>query len=481
MMNTYFHLVILLLIIYILGYVKAIDNFNCDNDNDYLLQNPIERYHSLLFPHLWFCKSIDCLHRFTVTHGHCLPNKVIFASIVYDVHNDFMFPYFIPSLMNLFGNNPFLDSIFFFIDYKDYGIEKGNMIIDLMLRQLPSCTVFLVLHCAANTISFHPGALPSLRKKYGFERNVIMHLSHEIAYDLTATLSHHNCYGNESDMKRYYSLYDLVVKQYYYKPLHSLQNVEYLPLFTRDFNLLQSYKKKYGVKPINSRSQECFFSGRISYTFDTIEQRERKDILELMSKSKFPCTVAISEETYTADPYFSYFDYVKILGDTIFIVAPSGSSSETFRLYEALELGGIPLIVKQRPIVDYSTQWKNYPGPILSNWSQLVDYFTFLKSLSGNNTQICSASSNEFCDTILTQLFFQDIAFEEEFRQAIIVSVTNTDLYLSQINSTMSDLHTSRLTRYILKLQQKILQWYHQYKYEVSMNISRSILDIFYN
>jgi hypothetical protein len=62
-------------------------------------------------------------------------------------------------------------------------------------------------------------------------------------------------------------------------------------------------------------------------------------------------------------------------------LCPSGTNEETFRLWEALESGSIPVIKN-------STAWTalhEHPLPVVSNWKEVRD---FLQLLGGHSEQI---------------------------------------------------------------------------------------------
>jgi hypothetical protein len=66
--------------------------------------------------------------------------------------------------------------------------------------------------------------------------------------------------------------------------------------------------------------------------------------------------------------------YREIMGESIFVPAPCGwQKLESFRAWEALEAGSIP-IVERRPQFDYfATLCGDYPFPCISDWSQAAD------------------------------------------------------------------------------------------------------------
>lgn len=107
---------------------------------------------------------------------------------------------------------------------------------------------------------------------------------------------------------------------------------------------------------------------------------ERDELLQLNKEGLIlPCT-------FFTDT-ISYDDYMTALVNTVFVLCPSGNNPETFRLYEALEVGGIPLFVRPRLDKDFLQfgTWSEYPGQIFNSWLDLVPYMEKI-SMSDDKT-----------------------------------------------------------------------------------------------
>jgi hypothetical protein len=66
--------------------------------------------------------------------------------------------------------------------------------------------------------------------------------------------------------------------------------------------------------------------------------------------------------------------YAAYLSMTRFGLVPGGNSPETIRLYEVLEAGAIPVVIKN-PFVTASSALGNPPFVMLDNWSQLPAFY----------------------------------------------------------------------------------------------------------
>jgi hypothetical protein len=84
-------------------------------------------------------------------------------------------------------------------------------------------------------------------------------------------------------------------------------------------------------------------------------------------------------DTWESPEKITRNQYVAILLDSLFVPCPPGNNPETFRLYEALECGCIPLYVKSEGDSLYIDWIQNEIGLLpLSNWDEartLVQHF----------------------------------------------------------------------------------------------------------
>lgn len=143
----------------------------------------------------------------------------------------------------------------------------------------------------------------------------------------------------------------------------------------------------YATTPSHQRTIFCAFAGRRTYGVQNEFTATREELFHLIDTKNeentklaenmrpenspnihpFPCTI----EEYDLDMEFDerYRQNVEQLVNTVFVPCPPGIKPETFRHYEALEAGCIPLIVasKNAEYLD-SEWWRDYPGPIFTDW-----------------------------------------------------------------------------------------------------------------
>eukprot|EP00924_Labyrinthula_sp_SR-Ha-C_P008725 snap_masked-scaffold_2-processed-gene-0.25-mRNA-1 protein AED:1.00 eAED:1.00 QI:0/0/0/0/1/1/2/0/549 len=120
--------------------------------------------------------------------------------------------------------------------------------------------------------------------------------------------------------------------------------------------------------------------------------QERKELLHILNS--LPETVQkfvhltpgwSKQKADDAKGYIRPKDYVKVLFDSIFTLCPIGHNAETFRIYEAIEAGSIPIVVtgskansnhKCKDSLDplLSFQRENNPIVILESWNALPNF-----------------------------------------------------------------------------------------------------------
>eukprot|EP01036_Dinobryon_divergens_P029818 gene29818-38972_t len=241
-----------------------------------------------------------------------------------------------------------------------------------IIAQLPANTAFVMINCSPSFPYYNPELILEARRTAGFgSNNVLIHLNHEQpGSDYRDPAQHSNhCYGDPARLLELYSQFNLVIRNYYYEPFDS--SALYLPLGPTYLQFLKMLldKPEYALLRSSERKVQCFFLGRSTYPHSGAHQVERAEIVQLHSQGRFPCQY--SEEG------INYYNYQMEMRGAVFAPAPAGNSYETFRLYEALELGCIPIIVV--PGVKHSNyllykDWVDYPGPVLGSWSELEEF-----------------------------------------------------------------------------------------------------------
>ena len=145
------------------------------------------------------------------------------------------------------------------------------------------------------------------------------------------------------------------------------------------------------VRPISERQTDVFFAGSVQhaplskssirYWLQNPKQLARQAMLEALDKIRATCPeieiqVAITSSftlndvhygTGNKDEILGIEEYSKAMMDAKICLVPRGTSPETFRLFEALRFGTIPIVEPLPPFSFY----KGAPVVEIENWNQL--------------------------------------------------------------------------------------------------------------
>jgi len=230
--------------------------------------------------------------------------------------------------------------------------------------------------------------------------DVILHLNHEQPW-ITSDPSHIDfTFDSTEELAEAYSRYPLVLRNYYYSPLE--ETTHYFPIgpsyyghvIGNDSSSTYAQRKRWS----SQREYFCFFSGRFAYVVydETVEQpahyKQRMQLKELRDQGKLSnCVIESEVADELGDTYkkLTYDEYTLRMTQTVFAPCPPGNTPETFRIYEALELGAIPLLI--RPPSDeldflQTDLWRDYPGPVFTNWDP--DMPLFLEKMADDPTAV---------------------------------------------------------------------------------------------
>jgi hypothetical protein len=116
--------------------------------------------------------------------------------------------------------------------------------------------------------------------------------------------------------------------------------------------------------PMADRPTLCFFAGQIS---GGRPLPEREAMLDAIRISGLPCTII---DTQRFGGGFGPAEYAAHLGRARFALVPAGNSPETIRLYDALEQGCIPVMLRA-PFADAADGLGGVPFPLLNGWDEL--------------------------------------------------------------------------------------------------------------
>lgn len=116
------------------------------------------------------------------------------------------------------------------------------------------------------------------------------------------------------------------------------------------------------IPPVTDRRHRWSFVGNLAST--------RRPMMHHLADIK-PSCIHITGTRGPSNTWLGPADYLQVLSDSMFVPCPMGNVNlESFRLYEALDCGAIP-IVERRPWLDYFTQlFGPHPLPSVNYWKE---------------------------------------------------------------------------------------------------------------
>ncbi|CAM9422611.1 unnamed protein product [Chrysoparadoxa australica] len=195
----------------------------------------------------------------------------------------------------------------------------------------------------------------------------LIHLNHEQPWQQTPTAGHPgNMYD---DLSSDYEGWSKVWRNYYFSPLTPTST--YLPLGPTYLRMYRS-PATWEMTLASERSRLCHFQGRAS----GVDEREK--LQSIIKKGDIPCTFEVSIDD-------SRDRFITTLRDTAFTLCPGGNSPETFRLWESLEAGSIPVsFLPLDAARNFFTQLgPDCPLPFLEDPQELDEFLQSFKGKEG--------------------------------------------------------------------------------------------------
>mmetsp|Transcript_10879 Transcript_10879/g.16569 ORF Transcript_10879/g.16569 Transcript_10879/m.16569 type:complete len:410 (+) Transcript_10879:126-1355(+) len=260
-----------------------------------------------------------------------------------------------------------------------------SSILESVVRKIPDNSVFTL---NGNAMQYDICNLAHMRKMHGFKPPVVFHLNQGIgSYSPPVVSGMHpngtHCYNSE--FREVYSQYTYVFRSFYYAEWYGLSH--YVPIGPAFARHTRYHVQSEGILSADERDYWCLFSGRTKYIYETRHQVQRLDMIEAMEQQQYSlegnsnrtCRTSTGEQnefTHTMD----HEEYIRTMGRTVFAPCPAGNNPETFRHYEAMALGAVPLIVRVPfPEEDFMQAWIGYPGPVFESWKEAL---LFVSSVS---------------------------------------------------------------------------------------------------
>jgi hypothetical protein len=140
--------------------------------------------------------------------------------------------------------------------------------------------------------------------------------------------------------------------------------------------------------------------GRDVPTFDAADRRVERDILLLANfqprtpERKALTTWCAGQDWITTSPWrgpqpsMSVASYAALLGRSRFVLSPMGRGWDCYRTYEAIAMGAIPIVKRQRPLSDVVD---GLPALVVDDWHQVTPERLRAYQPSGDTTRLTLA------------------------------------------------------------------------------------------
>mmetsp|Transcript_1432 Transcript_1432/g.2339 ORF Transcript_1432/g.2339 Transcript_1432/m.2339 type:complete len:590 (+) Transcript_1432:21-1790(+) len=346
-----------------------------------------------------FCFDLDCVKDTVEAVEEVYKDPVIIGMLSHSFVEDSYLAVYMGSILELF-DMPDMTFVVLVLQNPPQASLLDTAYVYIQI--LPERSIFVSIEHGASSIGMR--SLKTLRS-FGVAPRVVLHLNHEQPWETNDPASLNYIFESSNRLSKLYADFDLVMRNYYYTPL--LGTSYYLPVGApnRGFVIRNDTSEIYTRSKQRTASQRasfCHFRGRVDYARYSVSStlqpvvevsdelmphaQERRELLRLAGTDKLGgCNASATEMNSfearlgnVAKTFISeYLEYMSLLSNTVFVLCPAGNNPETFRHYEALEMGAIPVFLRpalaDRNFLQHEL-WNNYPGPILSDWSEFDAY-----------------------------------------------------------------------------------------------------------
>lgn len=297
-------------------------------------------------------------------------NRTIVAAISRNITLDSYLVLYLGRFISWFENDQFNPS--FVIFQKPPKLTWVETAV-LMLSQLPPKAIFLSYQHGRSSFGISP--LKEAKRMFNYTPTVVFHLNHERPWmnlentDPTVETMDFT-FNTTYELMEAYSEFPLVFRQYYYTAL--LPTSQYIPIGAPYYgHLIDNPGNQYYplfqslvARKASERDFFCAFRGRLKYASNfekgydpnltsPYDVDDRILLASLYAQGKFEdCEfyefeVLPGAYSNMVQPYEEYMMYI---AQAAFVLCPNGNNPETFRLYEALEVGSIPIITRTKAL-----------------------------------------------------------------------------------------------------------------------------------
>ena len=182
-------------------------------------------------------------------------------------------------------------------------------------------------------------------RRRGRQRLILLHLGDE----------------HGTDDREFYGDVELVLRNYWFEAIFSNPKVHWVP---------NGYALGVGpaasLLPASQRTVPAYFAGALAMR---ALSDERHEMMDAVKAAELPFRLHV---TATSRDRLGPMSYAAALGNARFALVPGGNSPETIRLYDALEMGCIP-IMRRSAFVDEPRALGGVPFPLIDRWEEVAE------------------------------------------------------------------------------------------------------------
>ena len=214
---------------------------------------------------------------------------------------------------------------------------------------------------------------------------------------------------------------------------------------------------------------------------NTIDEHfnEEERALVGLAACKFQ-SVDMIQQNFLKTEKEAYTGYLHTLSNTVFALCPAGNSPETFRIYEAIERGAIPILLRSEPDLDFieSDMWG---GP-----RRATRHLHPESSSAGGEGSLPDCATNAHC---ANERLLSDVR-SSAYPGPVFSTWEEVDAFLIQMSPpderlraelTGEELHLRHVSRTLIlnEMQREVQEWYVEMRKRARSTISRAINDVF--
>jgi hypothetical protein len=237
------------------------------------------------------------------------------------------------------------------------------------------------------------------------------------------------------------------------------------------FSLLQEKQQRLPVSLLQEKQQRL--PGNEDNSNDPMPQNDM-NISDDSDQSMgiLSCDLEIYHEDKPAYGTEQYLHYLEKLSNTVFALCPPGNNPETFRIYEALESGAIPIIIRPSKDIDFtvSSMWGGEKHVNLRE--EVIETDGTPISEGENYTENMKPSYNDhaYPGPIFT-------SWEEVDAFLVTMSTPDSAAVKSPSQETEQEIKARNIV--LNKMQEKVVKWYALLKRRNQQSISLALKRVF--